>query len=184
MKKYLFVLVGVLFAWPVSAAPSAVDKAVAEKMVLNQFNQVMDQTVSCREALESGEYGAAVKACEKALQLHQEALAYAKQNKIRVEAAISSQPTLFLTDPFTVYPDVREDLLFARVMNGEQTLQQALEGKASWSSQDGLVGYFYGAQKVYNPAYSSVVEAFRAWPGCKQALQEANTAVDAAAFCK
>ena len=185
MKKYLFLFVGMLFAWPVSAGLDVSQTAVAEKLVIRQFTVVSDDANQCRELLEGRKYKDAVATCSKALELYNKTMSYAKQHKVDVRPALATSNMPFITDPLILFPDLQEDLLFARVMKGDLQLSQALQENAALVSNGGFVGYLRGANKRMPNAYYSVAETFRTWKGCKKALTEAQSQVAVSVdFCE
>ncbi|OUO56837.1 hypothetical protein B5F75_03045 [Candidatus Avelusimicrobium gallicola] len=135
--------------------------------------------------MEGGKYKEALSSCSKAYELYQKNMAYAKQHKVAVRAAVASSNMPFITDPIILFPDLQEDVIFARVMKGDLKLSQALKENASLTGQGGLIGFLRGANKRMPNAFSYVTESFRNWKGCSKALAEAQSevAVDPAQFC-
>ena len=185
MKKYLFVLAGVLLACPLSAGISPTEQALADQMVARQFSVVTEDPNSCREVVEGRKYQDAIASCSKALQLYQSTMDYAKKHNVSVRPALASSKLPFITDPLILFPDLQENILFSRVMKGELKLSQALQENGSLTPQGGFVGFLRGANKKMPSAYSYVAETFRTWKGCSKALNEARrqVAIDPAGFC-
>lgn len=153
--------------------------------VQQQFQQAYDNALACRQAVQSGRWNAAIQAGTKAQQYHRQATALAEENNIKIYRAVIA-PDNLLTDPFVFLADVYENVLFAQVISGKISMQEAVQQGRQLAKNEGLLGAILGENEKINAAYMDISEAFRSWKGCPRAIESLGqqAKVNAQGFCQ
>lgn len=189
MKKPILTLAvllcSVLLQAGVQDALSNAAQAAQRKQVQDNFQLAYENALACRQAVQSSRWNAAIQAGSKAKEYHQKATSLAEKNNIKVYKAIIA-PDNLLTDPFVFLVDVHENILFAQVISGKLSMQQAVEQGQNLVKNGGLLGAILGINEKVDARYMDISEAFRAWKGCPRAIESlgAEAKVNAQEFCQ
>lgn len=189
MKKPILTLAvllcSVLLQAGVQDALSNAAQAAQRKQVQDNFQLAYENALACRQAVQSSRWNAAIQAGSKAKEYHQKATSLAEKNNIKVYKAIIA-PDNLLTDPFVFLVDVHENILFAQVISGKLSMQQAVEQGQNLVKNGGLLGAILGINEKVDARYMDISEAFRAWKGCPRAIESLGeqAKVNAQEFCQ
>lgn len=169
----------------VQDALSNAAQAAQRKQVQDNFQLAYENALACRQAVQSSRWNAAIQAGSKAKEYHQKATSLAEKNNIKVYKAIIA-PDNLLTDPFVFLADVHENILFAQVISGKLSMQQAVEQGQDLVKNGGLLGAILGINEKVDARYMDISEAFRAWKGCPRAIESLGeqAKVNAQEFCQ
>lgn len=178
-------LSSVLLQAGVQDALSNAAQAAQRKQVQDNFQLAYENALACRQAVQSNRWNAAIQAGSKAKEYHQKATSLAEKNNIKVYKAIIA-PDNLLTDPFVFLADVHENILFAQVISGKISMQQAVEQGQNLVKNGGLLGAILGINEKVDARYMDISEAFRAWKGCPRAIESLGeqAKVNAQEFCQ
>lgn len=189
MKKPILTLAVLLCSALLQAgvqdALSNAAQAAQRKQVQDNFQLAYENALACRQAVQSSRWNAAIQAGSKAKEYHQKATSLAEKNNIKVYKAIIA-PDNLLTDPFVFLADVHENILFAQVISGKLSMQQAVEKGQNLVKNGGLLGAILGINEKVDARYMDISEAFRAWKGCPRAIESLGeqAKVNAQEFCQ
>lgn len=189
MKKPILTLAVLLCSALLQAgvqdALSNAAQAAQRKQVQDNFQLAYENALACRQAVQSSRWNAAIQAGSKAKEYHQKATSLAEKNNIKVYKAIIA-PDNLLTDPFVFLADVHENILFAQVISGKLSMQQAVEQGQNLVKNGGLLGAILGINEKVDARYMDISEAFRAWKGCPRAIESLGeqAKVNAQEFCQ
>lgn len=178
-------LSSVLLQAGVQDALSNAAQAAQRKQVQDNFQLAYENALACRQAVQSNRWNAAIQAGSKAKEYHQKATSLAEKNNIKVYKAVIA-PDNLLTDPFVFLADVHENILFAQVISGKISMQQAVEQGQNLVKNGGLLGAILGNNEKVDARYMDISEAFRAWKGCPRAIESLGeqAKVNAQEFCQ
>lgn len=183
------------------AFAAELDQAIDEQALLNYFNQAYASAEQTRADLDKADYESCIDNGQLALNAFSVGKQLAQKGGVKIINAPSykAQTTQgfqvlrgnegqapVVLNPFVTFPDLAENILFAKVMAKKYSLVQTLQ--QANASPDGLVAYLQGKTSHMASAFQSVGEAFASWKGCAAALKEAyeqgQVQITAEDFCR
>lgn len=187
MKRTLVFVLAFAFLSAGAFAASDFGQALSDQALLKYFNEAYASAEQTREALNKGDYETCIDQGQMALNAFSVGKQMAQKSGIKIVNSVSNQPMTkqgfqivrgaegkadTVLNPLLTFPDLAENILFAKVMAKKYSLAEALR-KNQDNNQDGLVAYLQGKVRYMNASFQYVGDAFASWKGCSKALQEA-----------
>lgn len=189
MKKFTLLLavfiLPVLLQADVNTVVSTASQAAQKNQVLLLFNLAAEMASACRQAVESGRWNAAITAGTQAQEYQQQAEAVAQAAGLTLYDENSVLQSLAV-DPRPAVEAVAENVLFARVISGKMSLEEAFNEVSFAPSPNGLAEAILTGKEELAPQYQSISRAFRSWRGCGRTIRSLGkqAKVKARNFCQ